>query len=124
MYNDEQSNYYFEIVIYNDRLKAKYIRYFCHKEEVHDMPRKKHNRIDIPVPLKMVQEFKQKFPDVWEYCDYSLNMPFEKLNFEWDRTRCVAHLSWLCQAVKESLEDHLLYSSELWFCDLCQLYRE
>lgn len=66
------------------------------------MPRKKHNRIDIPMPLKMVQEFKQKFPDVWEYCDCSLNMPFEKLNFEWDRTRCVLP-SYICLPIMKQL---------------------
>lgn len=59
------------------------------------MPRKKQNRIDTPVPLKMVQDFKQKFPDVWEYCDHSLNMPLEKLNFEWDKARCVLP-SYIC----------------------------
>lgn len=31
---------------------------------------KKQNRIDMPVPLKMVQQFKQKFPDVWKYCEW------------------------------------------------------
>lgn len=66
------------------------------------MPRKKQNRIDLPIPLKMVQEFKQKFPDVWEYCDCSLNMPFEKLNFEWDRTRCVLP-TYICLPIMKQL---------------------
>lgn len=68
------------------------------------MPRKKHNRIDIPVPLKMVQEFKQKFHDVWKYCDSSLNMPFEKLNFEWDRTRCVLP-TYICLPIMKQLHE-------------------
>lgn len=64
------------------------------------MPRKKQNRIDIPIPLKMVQEFKQKFPDVWEYCDCSLNLPFDKINLDWNKNRCILP-TYMCQPIMQ-----------------------
>lgn len=64
------------------------------------MPRKKQNRIDTPVPLKMVQEFKQKFPDVWEYCDFSLNLPFDKINLDWNKNRCILP-TYMCHLIMQ-----------------------
>lgn len=64
------------------------------------MPRKKQNRIDIPIPLKMLQEFKQKFPDVWEYCDCSLNLPFDKINLDWNKNRCILP-TYMCQPIMQ-----------------------
>lgn len=66
------------------------------------MPRKRQNLIDTPVPLKMVQKFKQRFPKVWEYCDYAPNMPLEKLSFEWDKTRCVLP-TYICLPIMQLL---------------------
>lgn len=64
------------------------------------MPRKKQNRIDTLVPLKMVQEFEQKFPDVWEYCDCSLNLPFDKINLDWNKNRCILP-TYMCQPIMQ-----------------------
>lgn len=64
------------------------------------MPRKKQNQIDMPVSLKMVQQFKQKFPDVWEYCDCSLNLPFDKINLDWDKNRCILP-TYMCQPIMQ-----------------------
>lgn len=56
------------------------------------MPRKKHNDIEVPVPLKMVQDFKKKYPDVWETCDVAIQVAKESpdmIDFKWDESRVI-----------------------------------
>ncbi len=56
------------------------------------MPRKKRNDIEVPVPMKMVQDYKKKYPDVWETCDVAIQVTKESpdmVDFKWDESRVI-----------------------------------